>query len=173
MATHSNILPWRISTDRGAWKATIHGIAESDTTERLSTNTSTTAYQRAVLVAQRWRICPPMQETRSTPLVRRIHWRRDGNAPQYSCLENPMDRGAWLAIVQGVSKNETWLRDRAWHAPPTRSSAISSIYGWDWGLTSEPADRRCGGPQCWIACLTMLGGVDSRPHWAPRTLKLQ
>ena len=53
MATHSNILPWRIPVDRGAWKATIHGIAESDTTERLSTNTSTTAYQRAVLVAQR------------------------------------------------------------------------------------------------------------------------
>ena len=30
MATHSNILVWRIPTDRGAWQATVHGVAESD-----------------------------------------------------------------------------------------------------------------------------------------------
>ena len=30
-----------------------------------------------------------------------------GNALQYSCLENPMDRGVWQAIVPGVSKNWT------------------------------------------------------------------
>ena len=28
----------------------------------------------------------------------------DGNTLQYSCLENPMDRGAWWAIVRGVAK---------------------------------------------------------------------
>ena len=28
----------------------------------------------------------------------------NGNPLQYSCLENPMDRGAWWAIVHGVSK---------------------------------------------------------------------
>ena len=28
-----------------------------------------------------------------------------GNAHQYSCLENPMDRGAWWAIVHRVAKN--------------------------------------------------------------------
>ena len=27
-----------------------------------------------------------------------------GNPPQYSCLENPMERGAWWAIVHGVAK---------------------------------------------------------------------
>ena len=37
MATHSTILAWRIPTDRGAWRATLHGIAELDITERLST----------------------------------------------------------------------------------------------------------------------------------------
>ena len=31
MATHSSILAWRI-TDRGAWQATVHGVARVDTT---------------------------------------------------------------------------------------------------------------------------------------------
>ena len=30
-----------------------------------------------------------------------------GNPLQYSCLENSMDRGAWQAIIHGVSKNWT------------------------------------------------------------------
>ena len=30
-----------------------------------------------------------------------------GNPPPYSCLENPMDRGAWWAAVHGVTKSET------------------------------------------------------------------
>ena len=31
-----------------------------------------------------------------------------GNPLQYSCLENPMDRGAWWATVRGVAKSRTW-----------------------------------------------------------------
>ena len=31
----------------------------------------------------------------------------DGNPLQYSCLENPMDRGAWRATVPGVAKSRT------------------------------------------------------------------
>ena len=31
---------------------------------------------------------------------------RNGNTLQYSCLENPMDRGAWQGIVHGVSKSQ-------------------------------------------------------------------
>ena len=30
-----------------------------------------------------------------------------GNSLQYSCLENPMDRGAWWAKVHGVTKSQT------------------------------------------------------------------
>ena len=37
MATHSSILAWSISMDRGAWWATVHGITESDTVEQLNT----------------------------------------------------------------------------------------------------------------------------------------
>ena len=33
MATHSSILAWRIPMDRGAWEATVHGVAELDMTE--------------------------------------------------------------------------------------------------------------------------------------------
>ena len=32
-----------------------------------------------------------------------------GNTLQYSCLENPMDRGAWRATVHGVAKSRTHL----------------------------------------------------------------
>ena len=33
----------------------------------------------------------------------------NGNPFQYSCLENPMDRGAWRATVHGVAKSQTRL----------------------------------------------------------------
>ena len=35
----------------------------------------------------------------------------NGNPLQYSCLENSMDRGAWWAVVHGVSKSWTRLSD--------------------------------------------------------------
>ena len=35
----------------------------------------------------------------------------NGNSLQYSCLENPMDRGAWWATVHGVAKSQTRLSD--------------------------------------------------------------
>ena len=34
-----------------------------------------------------------------------------GNPLQYSCLENPMDRGAWRATVHGVTESRTQLSD--------------------------------------------------------------
>ena len=35
----------------------------------------------------------------------------DGTPLQYSCLENPMDRGAWWAAIHGVAKSRTRLND--------------------------------------------------------------
>jgi len=34
----------------------------------------------------------------------------NGNSLQYSCLEKPMDRGAWQATVYGVTKSQTQLK---------------------------------------------------------------
>ena len=38
-----------------------------------------------------------------------------GNPLQYSCLENPMDRGAWQATVHGVTKSQTQLKRLSTH----------------------------------------------------------
>ena len=39
MVTHSSILAWKTPMDRGAWWATVHGVAKSDMTQWLSTHT--------------------------------------------------------------------------------------------------------------------------------------
>ena len=40
----------------------------------------------------------------SIPVSGRSPGEGNGNPLQYSCLENPMDRGAWQAIVHGITK---------------------------------------------------------------------
>ena len=39
-----------------------------------------------------------------------MHWRRNGNPLQCSCLENPRDGGAWWAAVYGVAQSWTLLK---------------------------------------------------------------
>ena len=48
-----------------------------------------------------------MQETGSIPGSERSSEEEDGNRLQYSCLENPVDRGAWQAMVHRVAKIRT------------------------------------------------------------------
>ena len=47
----------------------------------------------------------------SIPGLGRFPGKGNGNPVQYSCLENPMDRGAWWATVHGVTKSWTRLSD--------------------------------------------------------------
>ena len=46
-------------------------------------------------------------DTGSIPGLRRSPGGGNGNPLQYSCLENPMDRGTWRATVHGVAKSRT------------------------------------------------------------------
>ena len=50
-------------------------------------------------------------DTGSSPGSGRSPGGRHGDPLQCSCLENPMDRGAWWATVDGVAKNQTRLSD--------------------------------------------------------------
>ena len=53
---------------------------------------------------------PAVQEdVGSIPELRRSPGGEHGNPLLYSCLGNPMDKGAWWATVHGVAKSQTWL----------------------------------------------------------------
>ena len=58
----------------------------------------------------------------------------NGNALQYSCLENPMDGGAWWASVHGVAKSWTRLSDFTFtfhfHALEKEMKIHSSVLAW-------------------------------------------
>ena len=76
-----------------------------------------------------------------------------GNPLQYSCLENPMDRGVWWAAVHGVSRSRTQLSDslyfftfmhwrRKWQPTPVflpgESQGWGSLVGCRlWGCTES------------------------------------
>ena len=58
----------------------------------------------------------------------------NGNPPQYSCLENPMDGGAWWAAVHGVAKSQAGLSDFTFtfpfHALEKEMATHSSVLAW-------------------------------------------
>ena len=47
----------------------------------------------------------------SIPELGKSPGEKNGSLLQYSCLENPTDRGAWWAAVHGVTKSRTQLND--------------------------------------------------------------
>ena len=66
----------------------------------------------------------------------------DGTPLQYSCLENPMDGGAWCAAVHGVARSRTWLSDFTFtfhfHALEKEMATHSSVLAWRIPGTREP-----------------------------------
>ena len=66
----------------------------------------------------------------------------NGTPLQYSCLENPMDRGAWKAAVHGVAESRTWLSDFPFtfhcHALEKEMATHSSVLAWRIPGTGEP-----------------------------------
>ena len=66
----------------------------------------------------------------------------NGTPLQYSCLENPMDGGAWKAAVHGVAEGRTLLSDFIFtfhfHALEKEMAAHSSVLAWRIPGTEEP-----------------------------------
>ena len=65
----------------------------------------------------------------------------NGNPLQYSCLENPVDRGAWWAAVHGVARNLTRVKQLSMHALEKEMAPHSGVLAWRIPGTGEP-----GGP---------------------------
>ena len=69
---------------------------------------------------------------------------REGNGKPlpYSCLENPMDGGAWWAAVHGVAKSRTRLSDFTFtfhfHTMKRAMATHSSVLAWRIQGTAEP-----------------------------------
>ena len=65
-----------------------------------------------------------------------------GTPLQYSCLENPMDGGAWKAAVHGVAEGRTWLSDFTFtfhfHALEKEMATHSSVLAWRVPGMGEP-----------------------------------
>ena len=76
---------------------------------------------------------------------------REGNGTplQYSCLENPMDGGAWKTAVHGVIEGQTWLSDFTFtfhfHALEKEMATHSSVLAWRIPGTGEPGGLPCMG----------------------------
>ena len=83
------------------------------------------------------RICNRIRGTCS-----KIYGEGDGTPLQYSCLENPMDRGAWSAAVHGVANSRTRLSDFTFtfhfHALEKAMATYSSVLAWRIPGTGEP-----------------------------------
>ena len=88
----------------------------------------------------------------------------NGTPLQYSCLENPMDGGAWWAAVHGVTKSWTRLSDFTFtfhfHALKKEMATHSSVLAWRIPGTGAWWAAVCGVAQSW----TLLKRLSSSIH---------
>ena len=86
----------------------------------------------------------PNSSTRALFYEKVIHVVGEGNGIplQYSCLENPPDRGAWWAAVRGVAKSRTRLSGFTFtfhfHALEKEMASHSSVLAWRILGVAEP-----------------------------------
>ena len=80
-------------------------------------------------------------------IIDHFQWKsREGNGTplQYSCLENPMDGGAWWAAVHGIAKSRTRLRNFTFtfhfYALEKEMATHSSVLAWRIPGTGEPGE---------------------------------
>ena len=83
-----------------------------------------------------------LEETFEKSLARLPHGEGNSTPLQYSCLENPMDGGAWWAAVHGVARSRTQLSDFTFtfhfHALEKEMATHSSVLAWRIPGTGEP-----------------------------------
>ena len=97
----------------------------------------------------------------------------NGTPLQYSCLENPMDGGAWWAAVHGVAKSRTRLSDFTFtfhfHALEKEMATHSSVLAWRIPGTGEPGglpsmgSHRVGHDWSDLAAAAAAAAVDYTP----------
>ena len=93
-----------------------------------------------------------VRDSGSIPASARFPGGGHGNPLQDSCLENPMDRGVWLAIVFRVKQSWIWLKQLSTH---TRTSGEGSGNPPQYSCPGSPRDR-----QAWRA--TVHGVAKNR-----------
>ena len=86
-----------------------------------------------------WRTWLPMLEMwrdlGSIPGSGRTLWERQDNPLQYSCLENPLYRGAWWATVHRVAESD--MTEMTWHPCKKAQKRCEWACGWDPGREKE------------------------------------
>ena len=90
----------------------------------------------------------------------------NGTPLQYSCLENPMDGGAWQAAVHGVSKSRTRLNDFTFtfhfHALEKEMATHSSVLAWRIPGMGEPSGLLSLGSQSWTRLKRLSSNSSSK-----------
>ena len=103
------------------------GCQESDRTELIYIYTyGAIWFPRSMVVKNALVSAGDMRDARSAPRWVKSPGEGHDNPLQYSCLENPMARGAWRATVHGVAKSQTGLRDSTITASSEYSMAFMS-----------------------------------------------
>ena len=100
--------------DGGAWWAAVYGVAQSWTRlKRLSSSSSSSrqVYKGFLHGSDGKESACNAGDQGSISGLGRSPGEGNGNPLQYSCLENPGDRGAWRATVYRVTKSQTLISD--------------------------------------------------------------
>ena len=88
----------------------------------------------------------------------------NGNPLHYSCLENPMDRGAWRAILQEVAKGQTQLKWLSVYPP--RAGVANHTHS----LLTLWAEKQHPCPTGFLGCVINLEILHKKQIPAPRGL---
>ena len=96
--------------------------------------------------------------------LRKIPGGGHGNLPLYSCLETPMDRGAWRATVPGVAKSWIWLKRLSTLIASVRNYHKHSDSAWTYNLPILEAGFLSW--RCWRGWFFVEAGAESEPFWS-------